>query len=83
MMLMQSLSHKQALEYEWVNTFQTRPMDKLDEVLFRVRYRTRIWRDWLYFEVAPQYRFPRDRSFDHTPGILFRLEAIFGEYKSM
>lgn len=74
------LSPKKALEYEWVSIFQTQPVNELTEVDLRIRYRQQIWRRWLYFEVAPQYRFPRDRSFEPTPGILFRLEAMFGHY---
>ena len=78
--LAQPLSAKKALEYEWVNIFQTQPVNALTEIDLRIRYRQRIWRDWLYLEVTPQYRFPRDRSFEATPGILFRLEAMFGHY---
>jgi hypothetical protein len=74
------LSPKKALEYEWVNIFQTQPVNALTEVDLRIRYRQQIWRRWLYFEVTPQYRFPRDRSFEPTPGILFRLEAMFGHF---
>ncbi len=74
------LSPKKALEYEWVNIFQTQPANALMEIDLRIRYRQQIWRRWLYFEVAPQYRFPRDRSFEATPGILFRLEAMFGHF---
>jgi hypothetical protein len=74
------LSTKKAVEYEWVNIFQTQPVNELTEVDLRIRYRQQIWRRWLFFEVAPQYRFPRDRSFEATPGILFRLEAMFGHF---
>ena len=74
------LSPKKALDYEWVNIFQTQPVNALTEVDLRIRYRQQIWRRWLYFEVAPQYRFPRDRGFEPTPGILFRLEAMFGHF---
>jgi hypothetical protein len=76
----QPLSPKKALEYEWANIFETQPQNALTEVALRIRYRQQIWRKWLYFEVAPQYRFPRDRGFEPTPGILFRLEALFGHY---
>ena len=77
--LRQPLDLKHALDYEWINSFQTRPVGELVEVLFRIRYRQSFWRDWLFFEVAPQYRFPRDRDFDGTPGILFRFEMFFGQ----
>ena len=74
----QPLDPKRALDYEWDNSFQTRPIGELTEVFFRVRYRQNFWREWLFFEVAPQYRFPRDREFTGTPGILFRFEMFFG-----
>jgi len=74
----QPLSSKAALQYAWVNVFHTRPVNELTEVALRVSYRKRIWRDWLYYEVMPQYRFPRDRAFEATPGILFRLDMLFG-----
>lgn len=77
-----SLSHplnsNRALQYSWVNVFQTRPVHELTEVALRVSYRKLIWRNWLYYEVMPQYRFPRDRAFEATPGILFRLDMLFG-----
>jgi hypothetical protein len=76
----QPLKHDRALEYEWVNAFETRPDHVLTEVALRVRYRQQFLRDWLFFEVAPQYRFPRDRSFEATPGILFRLDLMLGHY---
>lgn len=79
--LIQPLDRNRAISYEWVNSFQTRPTNELDEELFVLRYRQRFWRDWLYFEVAPQERFPRDRSFQGTPGIMFKLEMIIGDYQ--
>jgi hypothetical protein len=72
------LDSKRALEYVWNNSFQTRPVGELVEVFFSVRYRQNFLREWLFFEVAPQYRFPRDSQFKGTPGILFRFEMFFG-----
>jgi hypothetical protein len=79
--LAQPLSAVRAIQYEWVNIFQTEPVHELTEVDLRVRYRQRLWRDWLYAEVAPQYSFPRSREFHATPGILFRLEMTLGNYE--
>ncbi len=76
--LRQPLDAKRALEYEWSNAFQTRPVGELLEVVFRVRYRQSFLREWFFFEIAPQYRFPRDRDYIGTPGILFRIEMFFG-----
>jgi hypothetical protein len=67
-----------ALDYEWINSYQTRPVYELTEIAFRVRYRHSFWREWLFYEVAPQIRFPRSGNFDLLPGILFRIETYFG-----
>ena len=69
---------KRALDYSWNNSYQTRPVHELTEILFSVRYRQRIWRDWLFYEVAPQIRFPRTGNFKGIPGVLFRFEIFFG-----
>ncbi len=48
-------------------------------VVAATRYRQRFWRDWMYFDITPQVRFPRDRRFNPVPGILFGLEVLFGQ----
>ncbi len=77
--LRQTIDPTHALDYELINYYQTQPNGELTEVDFRIRYRHSFWRNWLFFEVAPQVRFPRDRKFIDTPGILFRLEMFIGE----
>ncbi|MDJ0780710.1 MAG: hypothetical protein QNJ22_02000 [Desulfosarcinaceae bacterium] len=76
--IFQTLSPRAALRYEWVNAFNVCTEDQLDEILFKIRYRQSFWRPWLFFEIAPQLTFPEPDEFVATPGILFRLEAIFG-----
>jgi hypothetical protein len=76
--LRQLIDPKHALDYAWINSYQTRPVYELAEILFSIRYRQNLWRDWFFFEVAPQLRFPRSGNFDGIPGILFRFEMSFG-----
>ncbi len=78
--LTQPLGPRTALEYSWVNVFQTRPVNELMDIALRVNYRKRIWRDWLYFSLMPQLHFPRTKEFKTTPGILFSLDLVFGHY---
>jgi hypothetical protein len=78
--LFQPFSPRRAVEYEWNNAFQTRPSNRLEETLVRVRYRQVVWRDWLVVEVAPELSFPRDRDFEPTPGILLGFDVIFGNF---
>lgn len=80
-LLRQPLDARRAVQYEWVNSFHTRPVEELTEVKFIFRYRQQIWRRWLFLELAPQYRYPRDQSFHAVPGINFKLEMIFGARK--
>ena len=77
------LSPRRAIEYSMSNSFQTRPNYHLLEVALRIRYRQRIWRDWLFYDIEPQMRFPNEYDFDMTPGIMLRLEAIIGKYKRL
>ncbi len=80
-LLFQPLSEQRTLSYEWNNLFQTEPNNQLNETNLRLRYRQRLWRDWLFFEIAPQAAFLKERSFKISPGMIFRLEVIFGYYR--
>jgi hypothetical protein len=77
--LRQPWGPKYALDYSWVNSYRTRPVYALTEILLSIRYRQDIWRHWLFFEVAPQVRFPRTAGFEAIPGVLFRFEMFFGK----
>jgi hypothetical protein len=77
--LSQPLSTTSALSYDLGASFQTGAHDVLQTVVAATRYRQRFWRDWMYFDIAPQVRFPRDRRFNPVPGILFGLELQFGQ----
>lgn len=74
----QPLTRTHALDYAWINSYETRPTGKFMETSFIVRYRHSFWRDWLFFEIAPQVRFPRAENFRSMPGVLFKFEALFG-----
>jgi hypothetical protein len=67
-----------ALAYEWNNLFSNRPNYHLEEVNFRIKYRQRFLRKWLFLELMPQLAFPKDRNFKSTLSYLFRVEIYFG-----
>jgi hypothetical protein len=69
------------LQYSWINRFETYPGNRLAESVFKVRYRQNLWREWLFIGIIPQLSFPRDRDFEAVPGILLRVEGIFGYLK--
>lgn len=78
--LFQPLWKGAALRYEWLNHFNASTADQLDGILLRIRYRQNIWRPWLFLELAPQISFPEHDDFEATPGVLLRLETLFGHY---
>jgi hypothetical protein len=80
MYFFQYLSSRRVLSYEWINDFQTRPDNRLEEIVLQMRYRQRIWRNWIFYEVSPRVSFPRDEGFSSIPGIALKLEAIIGKY---
>jgi len=80
--LRQPLDPDRALLYSWINFFQTSPTNELLQELFVFGYRQRFWKPWLFLEIDPQVSFPRINGFAYTPGILFRLEMVFGQYSS-
>ena len=81
--LFHPLDSRRALKYEWINQFVTDPKFELDDLIVRIRYRQRIWRDWLFFEIGPDASFPEDRDYEFTPGFLFRIESIIGKYRRL
>lgn len=74
----QPLSNRRMLAYEWHNTFTIQPYEHLDETVLRVRYRQRIWRHWMFFEMAPQVSFPWADDYESRFGVLLRIDMFFG-----
>ncbi len=74
------LSPRRVLRYEWVNSFRTEPENRLEETVLQMRYRQRIWRNWIFYEVSPRVSFPRDGGFSPVAGIALRIEAVIGNY---
>lgn len=75
--ILQPLALTHAVQYRWSNNFVTRPSHELSSIDLTIQYRHTLWRKWLFFELIPQCRFPRDRNFEATPGIKIRLEMFF------
>lgn len=79
--LFHPLDRRNALNYEWISSFETEPSRKMTDSVVCVRYRHNLSsHDWIFLSVAPQCRFPSDRDHQFTPGILFSVEAVFGRY---
>ena len=77
--LFQRLDPRRVLKYEYSTQFNSTNDHQWDNFIFRVTYRQRIWRKWLFFEISPQASFPEGEDYDFTPGIRFRIETFIGK----
>ncbi len=72
---------KRVLEYLIGYSFRTRPYHELTEITYRLKYRRRLWREWLFFEVTPQVALRNDNQYEPCPGIFFKFDVIIGPYR--
>lgn len=77
--LFQRLDPKRVLKYEYSTKFKSTTDGQFDNILFRVKYRQRIWRKWLFIEISPQVSLPESEGWRFTPGITFRFETLIGK----
>ncbi len=59
----------------------TKPEWQTESRSLWLRYRQRIWRDWLFYEVEPRLTQTRARDWDTLPAIALRLEVHFGSQR--
>jgi len=76
----QPLDEKRGLQYELNNYFWTEVSGHHQETNVRIRYREKIYKDWLILEIAPQLAWYEERDYDTIPGIFIRLESWFGNF---
>lgn len=77
--LYQHISPTQALNYQVTTTGTNRPFRYIDDTQISVTYRQNFFRDWLYFELKPQYNWYKeeyDPRFEEAKFTL-RLEVLF------
>ena len=77
-MLGVELNRREALRYLVSMDGFTRPNTRVENYRAGVTYRRNIWRPWFFYELEPYLLWPRERDFDTTTGIVFRVETLFG-----
>ncbi len=55
------------------------PQRQVTDYVALVDYRYRMHRKWMYFEVSPQYHFPKDREYKPNFAFTMRLSAMFND----
>ena len=79
--LYQTIDADRALLYYWNTGFKTFPKNRLSQIGFGANYRTKFWREWLFFSVSPQIRFEDENNFEPITGIEFTIEGVFGNLR--
>lgn len=77
--LFRRLSRRTALNFGVSAEGVTRPAAVVDTYRAHLRFRRNFLRDWLFYEIEPELRWPREEDYDVTPGIMLRLEAQLWE----
>jgi len=76
--LTQRLGQITGLQYEFSTIFHTKPDTHVDEYRVAFRFRRQTNRQWLYYEIVPQFSFEDEFDYKFNPGIRLRLEFFFG-----
>ena len=78
--LQRVLSRRRAISIDLEAFGPTEPATYVEEYEAAFRYRQRIWREWLFYEIEPALVFPRERGYDTRPELTFRLELVLGDF---
>lgn len=78
MAIFDELSYKSAMLYRFAILGDTDGLSRVNSVETTVSYRRKIYKSFVFAEVVPEIAWPRDRDYDLTPAINFRVEMIFG-----
>ena len=77
--LFHPIDDSHALSYGASVYGQSQPNSHVTNYAVNATWRTRIHREWLFFNIQPGLSWPESESFHITPTILLRVEAVFGD----
>jgi len=77
--LQQSLTENAAVNYELGILGNTKPSTQTSSYYINMRYRQRLYEDWLFFDVVPGVTWPRTTDFEPVYSITSRIEILFSD----
>jgi hypothetical protein len=72
-----TLNERTALLYQLSAIGVSNPQVQLTEYVASVFYRYRLHRKWVFFELSPQFIFPKVNNFNGSFALTMRLEMLF------
>ncbi|HUX90956.1 MAG TPA: hypothetical protein VMV48_09745 [Gallionellaceae bacterium] len=76
-----TLNERSALLYQASVIGVSQPQLEETAYVLLTRYRYRLHREWVFFEITPQLNFPKTDDFKLNALLLLRLELLFGATK--
>ena len=77
--LFHQFSRHSALAYTFGASGDTQQHATFYQYSARVRSRQSLYQDWVFAEVAQELVWERDKDYETTPVIMFRIEALIGQ----
>ncbi|MDP2609174.1 MULTISPECIES: hypothetical protein [unclassified Oceanobacter] len=77
--LYHELSQRAALGYVAGASGDTEASASFYNYSVSVRYRRQIYQDWVFAELAPELVWERDKDYETTPVIMFRIESVISK----
>jgi len=77
-LLTRRLENSAGLQYDFTSIIHTHPNTHVNRYTLSVRYRKRTWREWFYYEIAPEVSFEDEFDYKANVGVRLRLEFFFG-----
>lgn len=74
------INRKSAMLYQLAVFGDTDRLTQINNYVFSVSYRRKIYRQFVFAEIVPEVAWPREDNFEATPALNFRLEMIFGTH---
>ncbi len=77
----QPLAGTAVLRYHWSSVYFTKPNARWSSTTFSIKYRQRLWRDWVILELAPFITWNEDINWKADIGSVLIIGLIFEEEK--
>lgn len=74
------VNDKSAMLYQLAILGDTERLTQVNEYVFTVSYRRKIYRHFVFAEIVPEMAWPKEENFEAIPALNFRLEMIFGTH---
>jgi hypothetical protein len=75
--VLNELSAKHALNNQVGVLAQNKPIRETTSYFIKTTYRHRLYSTWLFYELTPELKFPRDDNFNLQPSLTAKIELVF------